>query len=365
MAVYWSWAFGNETAAQLNDEMGFSLNNTDPNHAAPTTDANAVYSYPGSPTRYSLDLSRGTELDTPAGIFLAEGWVATPSRTFQGLDSNLDHVILGAYGNNQEAAIYCSDEGASELSLRLTRVGISTSYHVLGNYPDGDWRYFAMKYNLAGTVANAEVWIDGSLIVSATASWSGGTPDVDGQGLYKFGGIGNSGVLSSLNAPLAQIIIYDTGSLSSGYPYEPRFVTRVEPTIDITGSGVGTFTPSTGADNFAVLDSPFTTGSFTANTSSNVGDRVVCEASGASGFYSQLGTTPTDIRGITLHGWASGSGQQGFVGISDNDSTYGTGSHITPDLNDPTYGYVTAADRPSDAAAWNTGSLLYVKYEVS
>ena len=222
-----------------------------------------------------------------------------------------------------------------------------------------------MRYNLAGTVANAEVWVDGTLVLSATASWSGGTPDADGVGTYKFGGIGNATSISSLNAPLAQIIIYDTGSLSSGYPYEPRFVTRVNPTVDVPGSGVGTFTPSTGTDNFAVLDSPFDSSIFTANTSSNVGDRVVCEASGASGFYSQLGTIPTDIRGITLHGWASGSGQQGFVGISDNDSNYDAGTVITPDTNDPTYGYVTAPDQPSNGTVWGTGSLLYVKYEVS
>ena len=96
-----------------------------------------------------------------------------------------------------------------------------------------------------------------------------------------------------------------------------------------------------------------------------MGDRVVCQASGASGFYSQLGTTPTDFRGITVHGWASGSGGDGFVALSDNNTNYTAGNNITPDISDPTYAYATAATQPSDSAAWNTGSLLYVKYEVS
>ena len=362
MAVYWSWAFGNETAAQLNDEMGFYVSNTNASYAAPTTDADAVYSYPGSPTRYSLDLGNNTRIELTTDVFLTSGWIATPVRTFQGWQSDVNSPVMAAIGDNQTVRLFCSNESTSELSLRLTKAPSTNSDHVVGTFPDGDWRYFAVKYDTTGTQATAEVWVDGTLAVSATSSWSGGTPNTNG--LYRFGGYGNANrVNDGLNAPLAQIIIYDTGSLASGYPYDARFVTRVNPTED--EAGVGTFTPSTGSDDFAVLDSPFDSSIFTANTSSNVGDRVVCEASGASGFYSQLGTTPTDIRGITLHGWASGSGQQGFVGISDNNSTYDTGSHITPDTNDPTYGYVNAPDQPSDAAAWNTGSLLYVKYEVS
>lgn len=362
MAVYWSWAFGNETTVQLNGEMGFSVDDTNAIYGAPTTDPEGIYSYPGSPTRYSLDLARDTRIETPSGVFLPAGWVAIPVRTFQGWESDQSSPIIGINGDNQDITLYCSDEGLSQVILRFTRSGASASDFVVGTFPDGDWRYFALKYDTTGTQPTAEVWVDGTQMLAATSSWSGGTPNT--TGIYRFGGYGDgSRVDFGLNAPLAQIIIYDTGSLASGNPYDPRFVTRVEPTVD--EAGVGTFTPSTGVNNYAVLDSPFDSSIFTANTSSVVGDRVVCQASGASGFYSQLGTTPSDIRGVTLHGWASGSGQQGFVGISDNNSTYDAGAAITPDLNDPTYGYVTAADQPSDAAAWNTGSLLYVKYEVS
>ena len=194
---------------------------------------------------------------------------------------------MHAYGNNQQVYIWCDNESSNTLKLTFyTATGFSNSDHAIsGSYPDGDWRYFALKYDTTITQPNAEVWVDGTLVLAATASWTG---VANTSGYYKFGGYGNNGTVTSLNAPLAQIIIYDTGSLSSGYPYDARFVTRVEPTIDRTG--VGTFTPSTGTDNFAVLDSPFDSSIFTANTSSNSGDKVVCEASGASGFYSQLGS---------------------------------------------------------------------------
>jgi len=358
MALYWSWAFGNETTFDLKNNMGFGLDNTGASYTQITTNSNSVYSYPGSPTRYSLDLRRGNRLVFPTGIWLDAGWIAMPIRTFQGFDSDRNSPVMQAYGNNQQVYIFCSDESTEQLSLSFQ--GGGTSDHVIGTYPDGDWRYFAMRYNTSISQPTAEVWVDGILVLSATSSWSG---TANTSGYYRAGGFGDGLGFTTPNAPLAQITIYDTGSLSSGYPYEPRFVTRVNPTAD--ESGVGVFTPSVGSSDFAVLSSSFGTSSFTSNTGSNVGDRVVCKASGTLGFYSQLGTTPTDIRGLTLHGWASGSGQNGFVGISNNNSTYDTGSHITPDINDSTYGYVTAADQPSDAAAWNTGSLLYVKYEVS
>ena len=356
MAVYWSWAFGNETSFDLKNNMGFGLDNTGITFATPTTDSSSVYSYPGSPTRYSLDLRKDNRLTFPDGIWTSAGWIAMPIRTFQGFESDRGSPVMQAYGNNQQVYIWCSNESTKQLSLSFQ--GGGTSDHVIGLYPDGDWRYFAMKYDTTISQPTAEVWVDGVLVLAATSSWSGTANTV---GYYKSGGFGNG--FGPPNAPLAQIIIYDTGSLSSGYPYEPRFVTRVNPTADETG--VGVFTPSVGSSDFAVLSSSFGTSSFTANTGSNVGDRVVCKASGTLGFYSQLGTTPTDFRGITLHGWASGSGQNGFVGISNNNSTYDTSSHITPDINDPTYAYVTSADQPSDAAQWGTASLLYIKYEVS
>ena len=355
MALYWSWAFGPETALQLDNEMGFDLTATSTGEINPTT--TYTYTYPGSPTRYSLGIERGDYLLTPTPVWIDAGWVCIPIYTEDQWAASTANHLVSVQGNNQQVSVYCSNSTTGELSLRFTGGGTST-FIISGTYSVNDWHYIALKYDTSITSPTAEVWINGVQQLAATASWSG-TANTSGR--YRSGGFSN--LLTPPAAVIGQIVIYDTGSLASGNPYDPIYCTRVNPTIDETG--VGTFTPSTGVNNYAVLDAPFDSSIYTENTASNIGDRVVCQASGASGFYSQLGTTPNDFRGITAHAWASGSGQDGFVGISDNNSTYDAGNPITPDINDPTYAYVTAADRPSDSAQWSTSSLLYVKYEVS
>ena len=357
MAVYWSWAWGNESALQLNNEMGFNPSTTNAGNIAQRTDV--TYTYPGSPTRYSLGTTTVRYIDTPSSAWINNGWVCVPiyaTNTWR--TDTTSAPLIASIGNEVFATVYVSNASTGEISLNINGGGSNNTTFSAGTLTLDDWHYVALKYDLSTTSPTAEVYVDGVLRVTGSVAW---TDNPSTSGVYRTGGFCNENFFPA--GYIGQIIVYDTGSLASGNPYDPIYCTRVEPTIDETG--VGTFTPSTGVDNYAVLDSPFDSSIFTANTSSNVGDRVVCQASGASGFYSQLGTTPTEFRGITVHGWASGSGQNGFVGISDNNSTYDTGSQITPDISDPTYTYATAADQPSDAAAWNTGSLLYVKYEVS
>ena len=358
MAVYWSWAWGDETALVLRDEMGFVISDVLDFRIAPRTDV--VYTYPGSPTRYSLGTIRQQYVETPTSTWVDNGWICVPIFATNGWETGADRRVAASLGDQVTARLYVSNSTTGELQLNIRGAGSNNTFFSAGTLSLNDWHYIALKYDLSVASPTAEVYVDGVLRLTATVPW---TNAISTNGVYRVGGFCNQ-----YNLPaglIGQIIVYDDTALSSGNPYDPRFVTRVNPTIDVTGSGVGTFTPSTGTDNFAVLDSPFDSSIYTANTSSNVGDRVVCQASGASGFYSQLGTTPTDFRGITVHGWASGSGQQGFVGLSDNNSIYDASFAITPDINDPTYAYVTAADQPSDAAVWDTGSLLYVKYEVS
>ena len=358
MAIYWSWAWGNETITQLRNEMSWGGNSTNTSRIGPRTDR--TYTYPGSPTRYGLGTWDSNYIETPPGTWLQKGIVAVPvyATSFWKNDYN-DAAIIGSVGDQNAIYLHCSNPGAGTLSVRFDNYSFSFSDHVVsGSYSANDWHYCVMKYDHSLSSPTAEVWIDGTLQLQATASWSDA---ISTSGKYRIGGFSDDS--SFPGGVIGQIVVYDTGSQVAGNFYDPVFCTRVEPTVDETG--VGTFTPSVGSDNFAVLDSPFDSSIFTANTSSNAGDRVVCQSSGALGWYSQLGTTPTVINGLTTHVYASGSGQSGFAGVSNNNSTYATGTHFTPDISDPTYGWVTAGSEPSAGAAWTTASLLYVKYEVS
>lgn len=355
MAVYWSWAWGPETLTQLKNEMGFSSTSG----FGVNPDSNTIYTYIGSPTRYSMKFDVAQQLRTPASSFVNKGWVCVPFYAESPYTATNSRPIISVDGNTQQVLVYCSNVGTAELSLRMfENTGFNNSTFVIsGTYANDQWHYLALKYDITLASTTAEVWINGSQQLVATASYSSAVVSTSGE--YRTVGFSDS----SSKAYIGQIVVYDTGSLSSGNPYDSIYCTRANPTIDETG--VGTFTPSTGVDNYAVLDAPFDSSIFTANTSSNVGDKVVCQVSGTSGFYSQIGTSPDDIRGVTVHGWASGSGQNAFVGISNDNSTYDNGGSILPDVSTPTYAYATAADQPSDSNPWNTGSLLYIKYEVS
>ena len=361
MAVKWSWAFGNESALQLNNEMGFNINTTDAFFAKPISDAAGVYTYPGSPTRYSLDTGKDYRLETPSSAWTPAGWIAAPIRTFQGWESDASSPVMQAYGNNQTIYIWCDNEGASTLKLSFYSVtGYSTSHHSIpGSFPDGDWRYFALKYDTTITQPNAEVWVDGTLVLAVTASWTG---VANTSGYYKFGGYGNGSTPASLNAPLAQIIIYDTGSLSSGNPYDPVYCTRLNPTADTATSG--TWTPSVGSDDYAVLSSSFDSSTHTVNTGASGGEFVTCQAS--IDIATQIGTSPGMISGITLHAWASGSGLNGKAALSNNDMQYDYGDVITPDINDPTYCFFTAPKQVQVLAQdWEGVDMPYMRYELT
>ena len=358
MAIYWSWAWGDETLTQLTNEMDWSANTSDTSRIAPRTDR--TYGYPGSPTRYGLGTTNSRHVETPPGTWLQKGAVAVS--VFATSDWKHDYndaPIIASLGDKNGIYLFVtSPASAGEIRLTFDNNSSTFSDHIVsGSWPADEWHYIVLKYDHSLPSPTAEVWINGALQCQATASW---TDAISTTGVYRTGGFSND---SSLPAGvIGQIIVYDTGSQIAGNFYDPVYCTRVEPTVDI---GTSKFQPSTGSHNFAVLDSPFDSSIFTSNTSSVAGDSVICEASGALGWYSQLGTTPTIINGLTVHAFASGSGQNGFSAVSNDNSTYLTGTHFTPDISDPTYGWVTAGAEPSSGLAWNTASLLYVKYEVS
>jgi len=173
------------------------------------------------------------------------------------------------------------------------------------------------------------------------------------------------GLSTNNNSYMGQIIVYDDPLEDGETPW--RFATRINPIQDQPALTTGVWTPlSPATTNYEVLDSPFNTGSYTQNTGSASGDKVTVLLTGSGtpdsgGIVDQLGTIPTNIYGITLHGFASGSGQSGFVGISDDavPASMVTGSHIQPSTATPSYTYVTMT------GSWEASSSVYMKYEVT
>jgi len=351
MAVSWSWAWGPETAYEL-ETMGWNWEYGHPTFGYPEN--TITYTYPGSPPRYAWAQDKNGSFDSfdlPAAIsFSPDGWFCAPIYAAGAQD--LGKKMISVYGatSAREISVVTDSYITGEFKLMINNVEKGT-----WSVTPEDWHYIALKYSMSSAAEwGAEVFVNGVSVAS------GSTTPLNGEtnGYYKCQG-------SHSPTYYGQFIIYDSLSDSGQIP---RYVTRVNPTLDTTSSG--SWTPVGEASNFAALSSSFDTTTYTNNPSADSGEMVVCKVSGALGLITQLGITPSVIDGITLHCWASGSGLNGRCGLSDTGDIltpgdWDNGFEVTPHINDPTYCFASSSARPSDDAyPWVATSPLFVKYEV-
>ena len=340
MAIKWSWAFGPEVST-LYEDMGWGVENT--SNMAPSTAY--TYTYTGSPQRYSLALGvNASELTVPVGCVPPEGWVSVAN--YVNGPHHTGEYFIKVIGNSSGrfTGIAMKNAGSNTFALHVDNVEVDT--FVMAR---DDWQYVALQYSMTGSTWSGRVYVNGA---DVTPEYTRSRAAETGASCI-FHGIANNGNESFL----AQIITYDSKADSG---QTPRYCTRIEPTVDTATTG--TWTPNVGASDFAVLSGSWNAATFTENSGSSAGDNCRVQA---QNLATQLGVTPDSIDGITVHTWATGSGQNGFTAISDNDTNYESGSTITPDTSDPTYCFSTAEDQPSNSAVWNATSSVFFKYQVS
>ena len=89
MAVSWSWAWGPESAYEL-ETMGWNWEYGHPSYGYP--EATITYTYPGSPPRYAwaqLNNTSFDEFDLPSEVpFSADGWFCAPIYAWNDQRSN-------------------------------------------------------------------------------------------------------------------------------------------------------------------------------------------------------------------------------------------------------------------------------------
>jgi hypothetical protein len=340
MAIKWSWAFGPEEKTQY-QEMGWTVEDSN----ALTASTEYTYTYTGSPARHSLAMDDNySELWPPAGCIPPEGWVSIA--TYVSGTHHAGEYPIKVYGasSNRFTGIQMKVQATNTFALYVDNVEKAT--FVMG---PNDWQYLSLQYSMTGTTWSGRAYVNGTAV---TAEYTD-AQSAETAASCQFHGFANG----DKETFLAQIIVHDSKADSGSVP---RYCTRIQPTVDTATTG--TWTPNVGTSDFAVLSGSWNSATFTENSGSTVGDNCRVQA---QNLATQLGVTPTSIDGITVHAWATGSGQNGFTAISDNDTNYDNGSTITPDTNDPTYAFSTAADQPSNAAVWNVTSSVFFKYEVS
>ena len=337
----WSWMFSDEDDATL-ALLGWTI----PSYGGPV--GTYLFSYPGDPMRanglrksmgaYTGDIWKG-----PPNTVALSGSISAPIYFTSTPSSNSEaiQIIKGV----TSTTIGVRTTGASTLGLYING---SLKETVSGLQLQGAWNYVTLKYDMSVDPWSAQLFVNGS---------GSGTSFTTSLAAATVANFGLKGSATATNTFFGQVALYsdwvDTEKI--------RYVTRVNPTVDTSESG--SWIPSVGSDNFAVISGSFSTSQYCENTGSEVGQNIVCKVTGPSGLATQLGTSPSIIDGVTVHCWASGSGQNAVAGASDNNSVWATGSAITPSSS-PTYGYSSVSTQPSDGAVWNATSSLYIKYEV-
>ena len=333
MAVHWSWAFGQETATQLQTDMDFTV-------VASSNVTNTItYTYAGSPGRWSLGLSTYEHITLPPSAFTPTGWITMaayldatavttyvyPIRAFGGVN------YIGCYNVNSTTVQFYVNNVAKETFAPLT-------HH--------DWHYWALQYDVSGTTWSGQLFIDG---VAKTAAHTQAGAVASTEGKYMLAGDGAAG--THVNK-VAQAIVY---SALGDAGETPLFVTRLPPNAANVADTVGTWAAfGAGTTLLATNTDPLDTAKYAQEATPTSGDAISTEV---NNLIAQLGITPGLVLAATNHTYSSGVNVNVFasVGLS---GVYVDGATITPDSADTTYGFGTKA------GGLSSGSTIQCKYEV-
>jgi hypothetical protein len=336
MGIKWSWSFGTEDNDDL-QEMGWDPYDNGNSYYS-TQSSSPIYSYPGSPGgRKSFTLRREANLIAPAKILAAEGWVSVSFYCPDLFNEYSDryHAIKITDGNSGKSIKVYSNVGSAQTMV----LEVDNTFDPSGSVTvtQGDWHIISLQYSMTGTTWAARWYLDGVAVGSLTSDVTGTPADADNLLVS----IAGCSATNDLLTHYGHIVCYDDWSDNG---QQQVYVTRVSPDTNLGGFTSGSWSPVGAASNPEAVESPFNTSSYSLNSSTSTGEKLAVSAGGAT-LASKLGIgVSSTIYGITNHGFVTGSGLSGSIGIGNTSSpgVYHTGDSIFPDTNDPTYGYVSS-----------------------
>ena len=347
MAVHWSWPWGQESSLELETNMGWDFQSTSSSNGQP--DSTTVYTYPGSPTRFSWaqdDALFNNSFTLPTEAWVPAGWLCVPFYANGTLNSNTFIFEVKGGSSGRTIAIRHASGGTGQLyvdsNFKANFAGLTIN----------NWHFLALQYDMTADPWSGRVYLNG---VAATAQFTDAqNPETAGN--YTFFAF-TGGTRATY---YGGIIVYNSTSDSGE---TPLFVTRLAPNDDGTGAGgtVGTWVPSSGPDDFAVTNTdPFSNSTFTQEASPSSLDQCVTEV---TNMTTQLGITPPSIAAITGHTYSSGSGIVVNAGVGSG-SNYTAGDNAVPNAGDTTYAFGTAPVDPTGGGAWSSGTTVRFRYKV-
>lgn len=347
MAVKWSWAWGAETAATLETSGGWDFSSTSAGNAnmSASGGSDPEFTYPGSPTRYTLNLKSSTWARSPLGIGDPQGWLA-------------GHIFVndaGGWGNNYQILIVYAT--SNNRAIRVDTIAGGTLKFYVDNafkeqtttvFPPQTWHHIAIKYDMSGGTWSGQLYVNG---VAETSNW---TDSGVAQTSTYFQ------IAGSINSTLAN------GTFWSGLVHyddladpgdQSRYVTRANPTADIN-STFGAWSPA--VNQSAELVSPLNTATTVDNAAPTPTDFLTIDVNNLS---VQLGISP-NIYAVSVHGYAAGTGASVQAGVgSSGGGTYVDGSAVV--TGSGSYCTVSSSTNPNTGASWLVGDVPYLRFKIA
>lgn len=337
MALEWAWAFGAESALDL-EAMGWDCSTTSTSAIEPSTAQQ--YTYTGSPTRYSLTMDASVIAAIPVSVSSPQGWRSV-AVLHTSTPANNAWLIRAIGENGKHVAARMKSSGALYLY-------VDDVYKAATAIQDwSTWRFVSLRFDLSAGTWSGQIYVDG---VAATAEWTdSGTASTTSKTECHGTSAGDR------NHHLAQIIAWD--DLADSLGPTPRYVTLARPGADI--SETGTWTPSTGATNHGVVGGVFDSSTYTEEATPTAADEVVVAP--ASDIATITGITPTSIDGVVVHTFSTGSGQQARAEVGDGTSTTtGTAGAIGASTTER---HAAAPSKPS-GGSWGASDTPEAVYHI-
>jgi hypothetical protein len=367
MALVWSWGFGNEGQTQL-ETAGFVFTNgsngVGASLAASSTD---VYTYAGSPTRYSLTADVDNAGEAPfyriampgeaitkvgsSGIFTMAYRTANNTDWDQTFVKRLMSIETAINSN----AVFIETDPTGTVSLYVDNAFKGTS----GGRDTSDWGFYALVFDVSTTTFTGSIYVNGVLQVTGSDTTSSTSPGniVLAASQSTQTGVGVFGTV------WGQFILYDDPVADLADAVSPdNFVTRIVPNANSAGT-IGAWTPTGAANNWQAVNPPIDTTTFSGIAVPAPLDRLEVETANATNLQTLLGINPSSIKGATVHNISVGTAATAKIGVQEGGSeTLGAAFPVSPVTD--TYAAETVLNNPSTGTAWVGADQPILVYEV-
>ena len=322
--MQWSWAFGNETQADL-ESLGFAFT---PGSGQPFV-VNALaslnaspnplnaYTYSGSPDRYGLGIDQGT---TANGRQVT---VTLPGAAFPGLTKNKGIFTFayraateGVWGTSAVLLSIKTLESSTAFEARVSAGQNTVNFYVHGSFKGTssainieNWNYFAVVFDSSANPYDGTLYING--VQEVTGTQSRAAAEISAITLQTTqDNTGN-------NSIFGQFITYNdpVGDLADAVSPD-NFVTRVVPTVD--GSTTGLWSATGAASLSLAVSPPIDNTTYAGISPPSPGDRFDVDA--GSDLQTLLGINPSSIKGATVHSVSLATAGTAKIGIGEGGS---------------------------------------------